>query len=97
VQGFGLDTLALLTAVGFAGPLKASLPRLRIPVIVGELIAGLVVGKTGFGLIDVANPTFQLLANIGFALWRRCRRVGQEQGTTHTVEDQKTPSFFLRR
>ena len=68
MQGFGFDTLALLTAVGFAGPLLASLPRLRIPAIIGELIAGLVLGRTGFGVVDVANPTFQLLANIGFAL-----------------------------
>jgi Kef-type K+ transport system membrane component KefB len=68
VQGFSFSTLALLTAIGFAGPLLAALPRLRIPVIVGELIAGLVVGKTGFGVVDAANPTFQLLANIGFAL-----------------------------
>src|ERR1700757_4449709 len=68
MHGFGFDTLALLTAVGFAGPLLASLPRLRIPVIIGELVAGLVLGKTGFGLVDDANPTFQLFANIGFAL-----------------------------
>jgi Kef-type K+ transport system membrane component KefB len=68
MQGFGFDTLALLTAVGFAGPLLASIPRLRIPVTIGELIAGLVIGKTGFGLVDDANPTFQLLASIGFAL-----------------------------
>jgi Kef-type K+ transport system membrane component KefB len=68
MQGFGFGTLALLIAVGFAGPLLASLPRLRIPVIIGELTAGLVIGKTGFGLVDDANPTFQLLANIGFAL-----------------------------
>jgi Kef-type K+ transport system membrane component KefB len=68
VQGFGFDTLALLTAVGFAGPLLASLPRLRIPVIIGELIAGLILGKTGFGVLDVTNSTFQLFANIGFAL-----------------------------
>jgi Kef-type K+ transport system membrane component KefB len=68
MQGFGFVTLALLTAVGFAGPLLASIPRLRIPVTIGELIAGLVIGKTGFGLVDDANPTFQLLANIGFAL-----------------------------
>jgi Kef-type K+ transport system membrane component KefB len=68
VHGFGFETLALLTAVGFAGPLLASLPRLRIPIIIGELISGLVVGKTGFGVIDVANPTLQLFANIGFAL-----------------------------
>lgn len=68
MHGFGFDTLALLTAVGLAGPLLASLPRLRIPAIVGELIAGLIIGKTGFGVVDDANPTFQLLANIGFAL-----------------------------
>jgi Kef-type K+ transport system membrane component KefB len=68
MQGFGFVTLALLTAVGLAGPLLASLPRLRIPVIIGELIAGLVLGQTGFGVVDAANPTFQLFANIGFAL-----------------------------
>ena len=68
MQGFGFNTLALLAAVGFAGPLLASVPRLRIPVIIGELVAGLVLGRTGFGVVDVANPTFQLLANIGFAL-----------------------------
>lgn len=68
VQGFGFHTLALLTAVGFAGPVLASVPRLRIPVIVGELLAGLVIGKTGFGVIDATDPTFQLFANIGFAL-----------------------------
>ena len=66
--GFGFPTLALLTAVGLAGPLLGALPGLRIPVIVGELVAGLVIGRTGFGLVDDANPTFQLFANIGFAL-----------------------------
>jgi Kef-type K+ transport system membrane component KefB len=68
MSGFGFPTLALLTAVGFAGPLVASLPHLRIPLIVGELVAGLVLGKTGFGVLDESNSTFQLFANIGFAL-----------------------------
>lgn len=68
MHGFGFHTLALLSAVGFAGPVLASVPRLRIPVIVGELIAGLIIGKTGFGVVDAADPTFQLFANIGFAL-----------------------------
>jgi Kef-type K+ transport system membrane component KefB len=68
VHGFGFGTLALLTAVGFAGPLLASVPRLRIPVIIGELLAGLIIGKTGFGVVDDANPTLQFFANIGFAL-----------------------------
>ncbi|MGD1254553.1 cation:proton antiporter [Mycobacterium seoulense] len=68
MPGFGFHTLALLTAIGLAGPLLAALPRLRIPVIIGELTAGLVVGRTGLGVLDYTNPTFQLLANVGFAL-----------------------------
>jgi Kef-type K+ transport system membrane component KefB len=64
---FGFDALALLAVIGMAGPLLASLPW-RIPVVIGELVAGIVVGKTGFGIVNDSNPTFQLLANIGFAL-----------------------------
>lgn len=68
MHGFGFATLALVTAIGFAGPLLAAVPRLRIPVVIGELLAGLVVGHSGFGIIDVGNETLQLIANIGFAL-----------------------------
>jgi len=66
--GFGFDTLALLAVIGMVGPLLASAPRFAIPVVIGELIAGLVVGRTGFGIVDHTDPTFTLLANIGFAL-----------------------------
>ena len=68
MSGFGFDTLALLAVIGMAGPLLASLPRFQIPVIIGELVAGLAVGRTGFGIVDHTDPTFALLANIGFAL-----------------------------
>jgi Kef-type K+ transport system membrane component KefB len=68
MPGFGFETLTLLTAVGFVGPLLASLPQLRIPLIIGELVAGLALGKTGFGVIDSTDSTLQLFANIGFAL-----------------------------
>jgi Kef-type K+ transport system membrane component KefB len=68
MSGFGFDTLALLTTIGMAGPLLASLPAFRIPVVIGELLAGLVVGRTGFRIIDPSDHTFTLLANIGFAL-----------------------------
>ncbi|WP_407666405.1 cation:proton antiporter [Mycobacterium pinniadriaticum] len=50
------------------GPLLASVPRLRIPVVIGELAVGLLIGRTGFGIVDAADPTFSLLADIGFAL-----------------------------
>jgi Kef-type K+ transport system membrane component KefB len=65
---FGFSTLALVAVVGMAGPLLASVPRLRIPVVIGELAVGLLIGRTGFGLVDAADPTFSLLADIGFAL-----------------------------
>ena len=65
---FGFHTLALLVAIGLAGPLLASLPGLRIPVVIGELLVGVAVGKTGLGFVDYTDPTFTLLANVGFAL-----------------------------
>ena len=68
MSGFGFHTMALLVAIGLAGPLLASLPGLRIPVVIGELLVGVVVGKTGFGIVDHTDPTFTLLANVGFAL-----------------------------
>lgn len=65
---FGFSTLALVAVVGMAGPLLASVPRLRIPVVIGELAVGLLIGRTGFGIVDATDPTFTLLADIGFAL-----------------------------
>lgn len=66
--GFGFHTLALLAVIGMAGPLLASVPRFRVPVVIGELLAGLIVGRTGLGIVDSGDATFTLLANIGFAL-----------------------------
>lgn len=61
-------TLALVMVVGLLGPLLV-LPRgLRLPVILGELAAGVVVGATGFRWVDPTDPTFTFLADIGFAL-----------------------------
>ena len=68
MAGFGFDTLALLAVIGLAGPALAAVPGLRLPVVVGELVAGIVVGRTGFGIVDDTDTTFKLLANIGFAL-----------------------------
>lgn len=68
MHGFGFNTLALLIVTDLAGPLLASLSHLWILTVVGELIAGLVLDKIGFGVVDDANLTFQLFANIDFVL-----------------------------
>jgi Kef-type K+ transport system membrane component KefB len=61
-------TLALVMAAGLVGPLLASVHRLAPPVIVGEIAAGVLIGSSGLSWVDPANPSFDGLANIGFAL-----------------------------
>jgi len=61
-------TLALLTAVGLAGPLLAAVPRLGTSLVVGEIAAGLAVGRSGLDLVPVDDPALTLLADLGFAL-----------------------------
>ncbi len=68
MSGFGFGTLVLVVVVGMAGPLLAAVPKLAVPVIIGELGAGILIGRTGFNLVDTTDHTFTLLANIGFAL-----------------------------
>ncbi len=63
-----IATLALIVGVALAGPVLSWSDRLRIPVVVGELAAGVVIGRTGFRLVDATTPTFVFLADIGFAL-----------------------------
>src|SRR6202011_2170307 len=68
MSGFGFHTLALLVVVGLAGPILAAIPGLRIPVVIGELLAGIALGKSGFGVLNTTDPTFTVFADIGFAL-----------------------------
>lgn len=60
--------LSVICLVALAGPLLA-LPRgWRLPVVLGELVAGVVLGRTGIGYFDAGNQTFTFLADAGFAL-----------------------------
>lgn len=62
------QTLALVIALGLAGPLLAWRQNWQLPVILGELIAGIIFGATGFGVLHTDDPTFSFLADIGFAV-----------------------------
>jgi Kef-type K+ transport system membrane component KefB len=61
-------TLALIVTVGIAGPLLALPRQWHLPVVLGELIAGILLGPTGSSTLHAADPSFTLLADIGFAL-----------------------------
>ncbi|HEX2705547.1 MAG TPA: cation:proton antiporter [Candidatus Lustribacter sp.] len=61
-------TLAVICAVALLGPVL-SLPRwLHLPVVIGELVVGVVLGATGLQVLHAENATFAFLAEIGFAL-----------------------------
>jgi Kef-type K+ transport system membrane component KefB len=60
--------LALIALVGIAGPLLSIPGRWNLPVILGELIAGVALGNTGTGTLHPDNATFTFLAQVGFAL-----------------------------
>jgi Kef-type K+ transport system membrane component KefB len=62
------ETLALILVASLLGPLL-SLPRaLDVPVVVGEITVGVILGTTGTRTLHPADRTFTFLANLGFAL-----------------------------
>jgi Kef-type K+ transport system membrane component KefB len=65
-MSFGI--LALIGLAGLAGPLLASGRRPLVPVVVGELLAGVVIGRSGFGWLDPTQSTVAFLAEVGFAM-----------------------------
>ncbi len=60
--------LALICAVALLGPLLSLSRLLRLPVVIGELLVGIALGRTGLRLLDPANETLAFMGDIGFAL-----------------------------
>jgi Kef-type K+ transport system membrane component KefB len=64
----GFATLALLVGLGLVGPMLAGLPRVGPPLVVGEIVVGVVFGRSGLDVVPVDDPALTLLSEIGFAL-----------------------------
>jgi Kef-type K+ transport system membrane component KefB len=59
--------LLIVAAVAFAAPLLLGLaPRLRLPAVVLEIVAGIVIGPSGLGWVDVDLP-IDVLSVLGLA------------------------------
>jgi Kef-type K+ transport system membrane component KefB len=61
------DGLLLVSAVAFAAPFLLGLaPGLRLPSIVAEIVAGIVIGPSVLGLVEI-DATIEVLALVGLA------------------------------
>ena len=60
--------LAVIILAGLAGPLLAFPMGWHVPVVVGELLVGIILGRTGLGYLDPSEGTFSFLAEVGFGL-----------------------------
>jgi Kef-type K+ transport system membrane component KefB len=60
--------VAVLVAAGLLGPLLAAGKRPIVPVLVGELVAGAILGRTGFHVIDPTAEPYPIFSALGFAM-----------------------------
>ncbi|HET9437628.1 MAG TPA: cation:proton antiporter [Gaiellaceae bacterium] len=62
-----LTGLVVVCAVAFSAPLVLGLaPAVRLPAVVLEIVAGIVVGPSGFGWVEI-DATLEVLALVGLA------------------------------
>ena len=63
----GFTPLLIVIALAFAVPLVLMrFQRLRLPIVVDEILAGIVVGRSGFGWVTNEDALLTLLAEFGF-------------------------------
>lgn len=62
-----LGILALICAAALLGPALSLLSRGALPVVVGQLLAGVVLGRTLLDVVHPENADLALLYDVGFA------------------------------
>jgi Kef-type K+ transport system membrane component KefB/Trk K+ transport system NAD-binding subunit len=66
-ESVSFGPLLLVVVLAAAVPLVLSrFPRLRLPVVVGEILVGIIIGDSGLGLVG-HDPMLAMLALLGFA------------------------------
>jgi Kef-type K+ transport system membrane component KefB len=60
--------IAMVLAAGLLGPLLSISKRYGIPVAIGEILVGVLIGASGLNWVDTSDVSIKLLSQIGFAL-----------------------------
>jgi len=59
--------LLLVVFLAFLVPIVLSrFKRLRLPIVVGEILAGIIIGRSGLGWVQHHDPALDLLSEFGF-------------------------------
>jgi Kef-type K+ transport system membrane component KefB len=68
VTNVSFTSLVVVAAIAVGAPLLvASFPRIRVPAVVLEIVAGIIVGPHGLKLIKTVDLPVQILAAVGLA------------------------------
>ncbi len=62
------ETLIVIVLAGLGGPLLGVAGRWFVPVVIGEILAGVIVGPAVLDAVNPANGTVAFLGEIGFAM-----------------------------
>lgn len=64
---FSFIPLLIVLLLAFLVPLALSrFKRLSLPIVVGEILAGILIGRSGLGLVQAHDPVLEMLAEFGF-------------------------------
>jgi Kef-type K+ transport system membrane component KefB len=59
--------LLIVLFLAFLVPIALSrFKRIRLPIVVGEILAGIIIGRSGFGWVQHHEVVLDLLAELGF-------------------------------
>lgn len=70
MESHSSDLVPLLTVLGAAFLVPMALNRLKVgtvlPVVVGEILAGILLGRSGLGIVRHGAPILDILSTLGF-------------------------------
>lgn len=66
-ETISFQSLLLVIFLAFLVPIVLSrFKRLQLPIVVGEIVAGMIIGQSGFKLVSNHDQVLELLAHLGF-------------------------------